>query len=351
MIYNKPNPNQLQRKHFLVSFYTTVYNNAPYIEKSLHSTISVCSKLKKKYGIDSEIVVVDNYSDDGTYEKMVAISKEANCKGINIAIYRVRCRRGLGRQIALTRTKGNYLFFITDMDLVYERFLADVIAWYLMNDELRRSAFYLYLMPREYAIKVGGINDLNRTEDIEFAARIARHYRILPVLKPFSYGLLDKPFMRAVGLTKSKQRFFIYTYVSERRYAKSILGYLRREFGNKIDMIRGMGLTPLKIVRELWFLRKYRGIMLIIALAYHLLFWFITKMMHLPIYSHNQYINNGSYVDYKMFINYVELVKELVKKEAINSNDAKHYILEYLRGRKIRGIVEYMSRFEGKALW
>ncbi|MEM1714002.1 MAG: glycosyltransferase family 2 protein [Desulfurococcaceae archaeon] len=335
------------RSEIMISFYTTVYNNAPWIKHSLRSIISTCLKLKSKYDIESEIIVVDNYSNDGTYEKMIEVLDEFTRNGVIIKakIIRYRCNRGLGRQIALKLSKGNYLFFITDMDLIYDdELLSDVIAWYLMNERLRKSAFYLYLMPREYAVSVGGIMNLNRTEDIEFAARIAKHYEILPVIKPFSYELLDRPFVKGGHIVKPKTNLFITTFVSERRYAKSILGYLKRELGNKIDMIRGMGYTPAKIIRELLYLRKFRGITFIISFAYHILFWLLTRMLFLPIYNHTPYVNNGSYVDYMMFTNYAKLLDEKSKSGEIKRSNARHQILKYLK-RNI-DLISHVSLFE-----
>jgi len=333
----------------LVSFYTTVYNNVGEIEYSLRSLIFTCERLKEKYGMESEIVIVDNYSDDGTYEKMLEVLKEIRKHDIrnSVKIIRYSCSRGLGRQIALMKAKGKHVVFITDMDLVYDSVLfSDMIAYYLTNKKLHDKAFYLWLMPKSYAVSVGGINDLNRTEDIEFAARVAKNYEMLPILKPHTYLPSEWSFLKPITPQRRSNRFFITTYISERRYVKSFIGYLRRELRNKLDMIRGMGYTPSKIIQELLYLRNYRGITFFIALAYHMFFFFLVKIMRLPIYSHHPYLNNGSFVDYKMFINYANLLGQLVTSGEMKIDEARHQIVSYLKAQRIRKIVEYISRYE-----
>ncbi len=66
--------------------YGTVYNNASTVEKCIESV----------WRPGYEVVVVDNYSTDGTWEKLLELRRDFNLK-----VYRYRCSRGLGRHIAL----------------------------------------------------------------------------------------------------------------------------------------------------------------------------------------------------------------------------------------------------------
>jgi glycosyltransferase involved in cell wall biosynthesis len=256
-----------------ISFYTTVYNNVREVGYSLRSLILVCKRLRERYGIGSEIIIVDSYSNDGTYEKISEIVEDANKLGVPIKVVRYKCSRGLGRNIGLMMCRGEYVVYV-DMDDIYDsELLPEIIAHYIRDEKLRDKTFYIWLMPRKYAIGAGGIFDLNRTEDIEFAARVAKNYEMLPVLEPYTYRPLERPFMRPVRpMNPLSRNLFITTFLSERRYAKSLIGYFKRELRNKLDMIRGMGYRPSKMLRELLYLRKYRGHILLVALAYHLLF-------------------------------------------------------------------------------
>ena len=56
----------------LISIYTTVFNNANIVEKSIDSIISQLYGFDRKF----ELVIVDNYSTDGTYEKLLKLQKK-----------------------------------------------------------------------------------------------------------------------------------------------------------------------------------------------------------------------------------------------------------------------------------
>jgi glycosyltransferase involved in cell wall biosynthesis len=337
-----------------ISFYTTVYNNVREVEPSLRSLIHVCKRLRELYGVESEVIIVDSYSNDGTYEKILEIVKDTSELNVPIKVVRYRCSRGLGRHIGLMMCRGEYVVYV-DMDDIYDgELLPEIVAHYIRDEKLRDKTFYIWLMPRRYAIGAGGISDLNRTEDIEFAARVAKNYEMLPTLEPYTYRPLERPFVRAVTsgarVQRTSSKLFITTFLSERRYARSLIGYFKREFRNKLDMIRGMGYRPSKLLRELLYLRKYRGVGLLIALAYHLFFYFITTGLRLPIYDHHPYLNNGSYVDYKMFSNYVELLRQLVKEGEIEVSEFRDVISKYLDDEKLKSIMEYLSRFSNRGI-
>ncbi|MGC9012471.1 glycosyltransferase family 2 protein, partial [Thermogladius sp.] len=71
-----------------VCVYGTVFNNARYVEESIKSV----------YRPNYTIVVVDSYSTDGTWEKLLELKRDFNLK-----LYRYKSSRGLGRQIALRK--------------------------------------------------------------------------------------------------------------------------------------------------------------------------------------------------------------------------------------------------------
>ena len=71
----------------LISIYGTVFNNANVIRKSINSVITNLPNFKKRF----EMVIVDNYSTDGTYE----ILKEYQKRYPNITIIQKKCTRGI----------------------------------------------------------------------------------------------------------------------------------------------------------------------------------------------------------------------------------------------------------------
>jgi GT2 family glycosyltransferase len=57
-----------------VAFIGTVYNNAPFVETSLRSISKIIERLPE---INFELVIVDNFSNDGTYEKLLKLFNES----------------------------------------------------------------------------------------------------------------------------------------------------------------------------------------------------------------------------------------------------------------------------------
>lgn len=142
------------------------------------------------------------------------------------------------------------------------------------------------------------------------------------------------------------RKLFISTYFSERRYVKSFLGYLVREFKNKLDTIPAMGYTPKKIVLEALFLRKLHGLKLFIWILYHFLFYLMGILARRPIQNHDPYINNGSLCDLAMTLNYLVYIVRLVRNRSLTLNDVQRlnfHIKALLSNRA--NIVEYYSRF------
>jgi hypothetical protein len=73
--------------------YGTVLNSADTVERSIRSV----------FRPDADIVITDGGSTDGTYERLLEISK-----GLQPEVYRaLGSSRGLGRQLALVRCPEN----------------------------------------------------------------------------------------------------------------------------------------------------------------------------------------------------------------------------------------------------
>jgi ribonucleotide reductase beta subunit family protein with ferritin-like domain len=134
---------------------------------------------------------------------------------------------------------------------------------------------------------------------------------------------------------------FVGSYASERRYARDFSGYLKRELKNKIDMICGFGLSPTKIIRELWFLRKMRGANFLVSVSYYLGFWFMTKLTRKEIFEHSTSLSNNVLSDYVIFINYVKSLSRATRLGLIEREYADRLIQKVFAGEKTRSAVQY----------
>jgi glycosyltransferase involved in cell wall biosynthesis len=196
-----------------ICVYGTVYNNAGTVEESIRSV------WKPEY----EIVIVDNYSTDGTWEKLLELKNE-----FNLRLYRHKCSRGLGRNIALHKCPENSLTAYFDLDTKYNHAFHRVIE--AAEEYGSASAHALVVVDREYAIRRGGWRDLNVTEDTDFAVRMYPRIHV-PVI---------------VGENANPE---LQSYLRERRYARGTLGFLRRLLKAHLDAAIGYGISVSKIFR------------------------------------------------------------------------------------------------------
>ena len=192
--------------------YGTVLNSVDTIERSIESV----------FRPDAEMVVVDGGSTDGTYEKMLEMSKEFNLK-----VYRLPgSSRGMGRGYALLKCpEGSYAAYF-DLDDEYNKYFHKSIEWGMSQGP--PNPLY-YLVNRDYAIAKGGWSDLNYAEDVEFFARVGFRYHF-PILFRQRISERTRPHARSVQLF-------------DRRYALSRVAAIRRSFRSAVDLVRGTGFT------------------------------------------------------------------------------------------------------------
>jgi glycosyltransferase involved in cell wall biosynthesis len=320
----------------LISVYTTVYNSVRTVEKSIESIA------RQFDGLNYEIVVVDNYSTDGTYEKLVKLSKQ-----YPLRIHRYRCSRGLGRRIAAKLSRGEYLVYV-DLDCLYTKTLRKLVEIHLNSVYKDSKCLDILICPRKVLNKENFI-DINRAEDVELFARLAKKNLTytLPKVKwinlPLRYEIRENAsFSFLQGL--------IPTLASERRYVRGALNYLRRELRNKRDYIVGSGVTPTKFVREEWFIwriwRRYSLVTLslrtfLLLILYCMVTWFMkTKPMN-----HDKYLTNHLYKDF-MSLKHITLPQEL----GLDCKD-----IEIPSIKDLASYLQYALRFktvgEFKKLW
>ena len=249
----------------MLYLYGTVYNNANRVLKCLDSLNQI--NTKKKF------LIIDNYSTDGTYELL----KEFQ----NIELKRVKCSRGLGRQLAMELARDqaeiNDLFMTFDLDTIYSSEFTKAVEWAIKNID-HDTVFISHLCYSDVNFKVPW-KDLNNGEDWE---RLA-HFCYL------GYGVIKASFNYAENESvKEGSR--------ERRYANGI-SYFKRQWNNNIDLFMGWGIDSLRKFRE--FIRFLAPKMSKRKLSFLAIFFcivFVTVKLFKKTYSYGDSINRF-YVD------------------------------------------------------
>lgn len=182
-----------------VCFYGTVLNNVLWVEESIRSI----------WRPDAEIIVVDSYSTDGTWEKLLELRKDYNLK-----LYRYKCTRGLGRHVALCKCPEGSTTAYFDLDTVYNEAFHRVVE-YGASTDLRVLTAGTFVAKRESVIRRGGWRNLNYGEDVEMVSRVGFDVAV-PVI------------------TGCNERLPAHLPTRERRY-----GGLGRIVKASIDLLRG----------------------------------------------------------------------------------------------------------------
>lgn len=126
-----------------------------------------------------EVVVVDNFSNDGSY----AILKRYSSEG-RIKLVQTKCSRGRGRQIAFENSTGDYVIANMDLDDIFypnlkgalrlfHRYADDKLVH--LRPEVEGGVQGITFARRELIEELGGWRDLQRYEDNELQARAAAH--------------------------------------------------------------------------------------------------------------------------------------------------------------------------------
>lgn len=134
---------------------------------------SLMSQLDGEY----EVVVIEGYSEDGTYEVLRSFESP------RFRIFRLKGNRGKARQYALERSSGKYVLAL-DADQVYtnlDAMLEDYYRKYSMYAITTGVSSMPILSPRHILLKVGGWRDLHYMEDFDLWARLAAECSFLYV--------------------------------------------------------------------------------------------------------------------------------------------------------------------------
>ena len=198
-----------------LSIYATVYNNGYIINESINSLINALDQV----GLSYEIIIIDNFSNDGTWEKIVSIAKGMD----NIKLYRMRCSRGRGRNVALNLAQGRYALYV-DLDCIFNKLFSDFIYEIhkiLRDKEIWNNGYSL----RDTCIRIGGWKDLNMCEDVELYCRAIK--KGVHVYRVMIYGL----YSNVRSNTPSQH--------GELRYSRGLLDRIMRTIRIRKDSIKG----------------------------------------------------------------------------------------------------------------
>ena len=190
----------------MLYIYGTIFNNASTVLESLKSI----SKTQYK-----KLFITDNYSTDGTYEILNQYRKE-----YRLEIIRVKCNRGMGRQIAMQNairecTETDYSMTM-DFDSIYGQDFVSYVTE-IIKISRENSVFNNFLSLRN--VNTIPWRNLNNGEDWERMAHfISQHFKVylksnLIIMNQYVDGSRD------------------------RRYANG-LNYYYRVFNNTIELQR-----------------------------------------------------------------------------------------------------------------
>jgi glycosyltransferase involved in cell wall biosynthesis len=254
----------------MLRIYGTAFNNADLADKSIASIKGL---------MPYRFYIIDNYSSDGTYEKL--------CRYKDISIKQVRCKRGKGRDIALRmlleEADDNDPVMYIDLDEIFgKRFVSTILQQIrqLRHGEMRM--LFQGLSTAKTNRKLPW-RDLNIAEDWERLARAkASGVRIVEpreMWRKWRTGGKD-------WITNRGDTGFMYSD-REKRYSGSMITHRIRMFKLKVDYERGVADKSFAGFYEKAARKGLLGYMTF-RLAYHL-----ARM--LGVYSYDKRLNNRDY--------------------------------------------------------
>jgi len=183
----------------------TVYNVAHTIRQALEN---ILCQLDERF----ELVVVDNFSGDGSGTILKEYSRAGKLK-----LIQARCSRGRGRQIAFENSSGDYIVANMDADDTFNPVLKELLLLYHERCEGKllsvrrpgnpsaREGGAIQIAPRSLLEELGGWHDLNYYEDREICARAELVGKYVYAYFPLVNSRRDHP--ERVATMRSKMSF------------------------------------------------------------------------------------------------------------------------------------------------
>jgi len=207
----------------VISVIMTTYNAERTIRKAFEGLTSVLNELRADY----EIVATDNESSDNTVEVL---------KEFGARVKVMKCTRGLGRHVAASMSRGDYLLFYdadayANRELLYN-FLSTVIKRGV-GFSLAHSG--VYIASRRCYSLTGGFPDLNFGEDYPFWAR--------------AFTFCKSLYYPVRVACNAPRLYAVRGYRGERRYTKGLLHFIFRQLKNEVHRLRGWALFPSEVAQ------------------------------------------------------------------------------------------------------
>jgi glycosyltransferase involved in cell wall biosynthesis len=162
---------QIENKPVKYSVCITNYNSIDTIQPAMDSIIH-------QFRYDSEIIVCDNFSNDGS---LSILQEYARNRKIKLIVQ--RSSRGKGRQVAFENSTGEYIISGLDTDDRLKPVFQNFLELYHKNYEsFMLSSGTIHIIPRQLIKEIGGWNDLQFGEDVDFykRAQLTGKHRELP---------------------------------------------------------------------------------------------------------------------------------------------------------------------------
>ena len=252
----------------MLYIYGTVYNNKSVITDS----ISSLDKIKSPH----KFLIIDNFSTDGTYELLDSLRNI-----YNIDVKRVKCSRGLGRQLAMEmvmhESNDDDLFFYFDLDTIFTDLAVAIIEYFIQtmdkNDVVRIMGILCY---KSINFNVPW-KDLNNGEDFERNAHfIALNYNVINIINEDEILYYNE---KVEGMR-------------DRRYEHGYKYYIR-QLKNTIELTEGQGINSSKKVKQSIHGAQHFKYCVYIPLY---ITYFYVKIFHKRnIYSYNNELINSNY--------------------------------------------------------
>lgn len=257
------------------------YQGKDYIPYCFESIFETFEELNISY----EIIIVDNYSTDGSFELLMEYSR----KYPNIKVIRAKSSRGRARQLALQLAQGSYIIPMDiDVKLIPSR-MKKLILSYLQSSyrdtkgiATVRGGGAIGIFPRKLLIACGGWSDLNYDENVDLLTRLYLRNALITIPIQVCEDLYP------IVIRKTR----------EMRYAKG-LKYFLRYFRNRLDLTCGNGDTLRKVIIVFRYLYQRSIFTTLLTCLRHVVMKALNVILKRKCISAHPYLPNRLYVIYK----------------------------------------------------
>ncbi|MEM3504546.1 MAG: glycosyltransferase family 2 protein [Nitrososphaeria archaeon] len=180
----------------------TNYNTIDTIKESLES---ILDQIDERF----EVIVVDNYSTDGSREILENYARQGKIK-----LILEKCTRGRGRQIAFENSHGDYIISGLDMDDVFYPVLKEILKIYHSKYEGCLGLIKGQISPRWVAEAIGW-KDLQSREDMDYIRRASRLVPVVELYPMDKFVKIGKNHWRKNLINRARERFVKYLCMYE----------------------------------------------------------------------------------------------------------------------------------------